>query len=122
MHRQEPLRLTGGLEAAHLAFALSGGLVRVLCPVVFTLATVMCHAGQQFGGSVAFELIRDQRAGNIALLLQELSEKALGRLLIAPALEQDVQDLPVLVHGPEQVLGLPPILRKTSSICQRSPG
>ena len=41
MSREESLRMTGGLEPAHLALSLSGRLMRDFSPVVRVLARVV---------------------------------------------------------------------------------
>ena len=40
---------------------------------------------------IRFQLIRDHHAGSPALPLQQLAQQPLGRLLVAPALDQNVQ-------------------------------
>ena len=43
----------------------------------------------------------------MCLLLQQLAEQALGRMLVAPALDEDVEHHPVLVHRPPEPVLLP---------------
>ena len=49
------------------------------------------------GRSVAAELVSDQHARRSPLFLRELAEQAFGDLLVAPALDEDIEDkaLPV---------------------------
>ena len=52
-----------------------------------------------FGCAVAGEFVRDHHTRCYALLLKQLSQQAFGRFGIAPALNQDVEYGPVLIHG-----------------------
>ena len=49
--------------------------------------------------AVAGKLVGDHDTGWPHLLLQQLAQQPLGRLLVAPALDQDVEHDPGLVHG-----------------------
>jgi hypothetical protein len=62
MGRQETLRMTGRFEPPHLSLLSPGWLMRYLGAVVDSLVLPMLKAGHdlRFGGSVAFEFIRDQ--------------------------------------------------------------
>src|SRR3954447_8155156 len=53
-------------------------------------------------GTVAGELVRDQDTRGSALLLEQLAEQTFGGLLVAPALNQDVEHDPILVDRPPQ--------------------
>ena len=55
--------------------------------------------------AVAGELVGDHNAWRPHLLLQQLAQQPLGRLLVAAALEQNIEHDPGLVHGaPQPVL------------------
>jgi len=57
-----------------------------------------------FCGIVARQLVRDHDPRRTALLPQQLAQQTLGGLLVTPALDEDVQHDPVLVHSaPEPV-------------------
>src|SRR4051812_43574164 len=57
------------------------------------------------GGCVATQLVGDQHTRRSPLLLQQLAQQALGRLLVAPALNQDIENEALLVDGaPEPML------------------
>ena len=58
------------------------------------------------GGSVALELVRDDHAGHILQPFEQFFEKLLGRLFVAPALHQNVEDMVVLIHGSPQGMAL----------------
>jgi hypothetical protein len=53
---------------------------------------------------IASELIGDQHPRRRALPLEEFAEEPLGGLSVAPALDEDVEDVAVLVDGPPQIL------------------
>ena len=101
--------MRGGLEPAHLPFALSRWLMRHLRSIVLVLSDAV-HYGWRHGAvrcRVATQLVRDQTVGQPALSLQHLAEESNSRSPIAPRLDQDVQDVAVLVHGPPEVLASP---------------
>src|SRR3954470_11602318 len=54
------------------------------------------------GGAIAGELVRNQDTRGSALLFQQLAEQALGGLLVAPALDQDVETDPTLANSPPE--------------------
>src|SRR3954452_14534462 len=53
-------------------------------------------------GPVARQLVCDHNTGRAHLLLQKLAKQTLGGLLVAPALDQNVEHDPILVHGPPE--------------------
>ena len=114
VHREKPLRVRGGLEAAHLTFPLPGRLVRDFGPVV----RVPVRAA---GRGVAAECVGDQSSRDTALAFQQLAEEAEGRPPIAPGLHEDVDRVAIPVYGTPQILLPPLILTNTSSRCQVSP-
>ena len=57
------------------------------------------------GGGVAFQLVGDQHTRRSSLLLQQLAEQAFGGLLVAPALDEDIENKALLVdRAPEPML------------------
>ena len=106
VHRREPLELPGGLEAAHLPFALSCRFVRDLGSVVGVRVRALDDRGHHraAGGSKAGQLVGDQPSRGTALPLQQRAEEADGRAAIPPRLDEDVDHVAVFVHGPPQVL------------------
>src|SRR4051812_24417794 len=54
------------------------------------------------GGAVAGQLVRDHDTRGPHLPLQQLAKQPLGGLLVAPALDQDVEHDPILVDGPPE--------------------
>src|SRR5215210_4182699 len=55
---------------------------------------------------VAGELVRDHHTRHAGLALQQLAKQALGGLLVAPALDENVEHEAILVDGPPE-----PVLR-----------
>ena len=64
----------------------------------------MLNAGHDlsFGCAVAGKLVGDHDAGRPPMLSQQLAQQPLGGLLVASALDQDVEDDAGLVHGSPQ--------------------
>ena len=57
------------------------------------------------GRGVAFQLVGDQHTRRSSLLLQQFAQQAFGCLLVAPALDQDIENRARLVdRAPEPVL------------------
>ena len=106
VHREKPLRLGSGFEAAHLTLPLAGRLMRDFCSIVFVLPGTVDH-GRHHGAvrrRVAAQLVGDESSRLAALSFQQLAEEPNRRPPIAPRLYQDVDHVPVLVDGPPQVL------------------
>src|SRR5262245_24966422 len=82
--------------------------MRVLRAVVKIPMLAMFHAREDLalGRAVALELIRDEHPWPVLQPLEQLAEKLLRRLLIAPALHQNIEDVIVLIHGAPQVMAL----------------
>ena len=102
---EEALGLAGGFELLHLPLSSACRLVRILRSVVQSLVLAMLNAGHDvpLRGAVAGELISDHDAWRSHLLLQQLAQQPLGRLLVASAL--DVEHDTGLVHrSPQPVL------------------
>src|SRR6201995_165444 len=81
--------------------------MRILCPVVEALMLPVLNAGYNLplGGAIAAQLVGDQHTGRSQVLLEQLAEQALGGLLVATALHEDVENEPLLVdRAPEPML------------------
>ena len=110
VYREKPLHVGSGFEPAHLALPLPGRLVGDFCPIVRVLVRAVDH-GRHHGAAsrwVTAQLVGDQSSRDTALPFQQLPEESDGRPPIAPRLDEDVNDIAVLVHGPPQIL-LPPV-------------
>ena len=69
------------------------GLVRILRSVVESLVLAMLNAGHDLPlcRAVARKLVGDHDTGRLHLPLQQFAQQPLGRLLVASALDQDVE-------------------------------
>src|SRR4029450_2126781 len=81
----------------------------VLTAVVEIATLAMLHPGQDvpFGRAVALQLIRNDHARDIPQALEQLAKELLGRVLVAAALHQNVEDVILLVDSAPQVMALP---------------
>jgi hypothetical protein len=69
------------------------------------LAVLDARHDLAFGCGVAFQLVGDQHARRSSLPLQQLAQQPYGRLLVTPALNQDIENKALLVdRAPEPVL------------------
>lgn len=83
--------------------------MRILGVVVQALMLSVFDAWEQFsfGRSIAFEFVGHDDARREAGRLEQFAEELLRRLLVAVALQQDIEDLTVGIHGPPEVILLP---------------
>ena len=121
---KKPLYMSQRFEAAHVSFALTGGLVGHFGTIVGVLGRAVLDRGEggPVGRSIAAEFISDQSIGDVPQPLQQLAKKALSRICIAAFLHENIQDLPILVYGPPQIIACTLIRMKSSSRYQVSPG
>ena len=106
MYGREALQMGSRLEAAHLALALSGPLMRDLGTVVRVPIGAVDHGRHHRAACcrVAAEPVRDQPTWDIPLALEELPEESGGCAPIPSRLHEDVDDVAVFVHGAPQIL------------------
>ena len=81
----------------------------VLTPVIEIATLAVFDPGQDLAlrRAVALQLIRDDDPRDIPQALEQLAKELLRRVLIAPALDQDIEDVVVLVDSTPQVMALP---------------
>ena len=93
--------MAGRLEATHRSFTLTRRLMGVLSAVVEAFVLAMLHAGHDLlvRCLVAAQLVGDQHARHILTAFEQLAEELLGGRLVAPALDQDIQHVAVLIDG-----------------------
>jgi hypothetical protein len=106
MNGQKPLHLPRRFEPLHDPLS-SRWLVGILRPVVEALVLAVLDAGHDLplGRGIALQLVGDQHARRPSLLLQQFAQQALGRLLVAPALNEDIENKALLIdRAPEPVL------------------
>src|SRR5438477_7763153 len=104
---EETLRLAGRFELLHLPLSSARRLVRVFRSVVQSLVLAMLNAGHYLSlrRTVAGKLVGDHDTGQPHLPLQQLAQQPLGGLLVASALDQNVEHDTGLVHGsPKPIL------------------
>ncbi len=102
------MRLTGGFEPAHLTLLLTGVLMGNFSPVVLVLTGSMLHRRKDLAMScrIASELVGDEFPWRFALVFQGFAEEALSGSTISPVGDQDIDYVPILIHGPLQVATL----------------
>ena len=69
-------------------------VVQALMLAVFDIMNALA-----LGSRVAAQLIGDQHTMRLSLLLQQLAQQALGSLLVAPALDKDIENKALLING-----------------------
>src|SRR5207248_87576 len=109
MSGKEALNLPRRLEPLHDPLSSSGRLMGVFGPVIETFVLPMLDRGHDLplGSGVALQLVGDEHTRGSTLLLEELTEQALGGLLVAPALDQNIENEAVLVDGAPEPMLLP---------------
>ena len=72
----------------------------VFSPVIEALVLPVLDPGHDLplGGAIAAQLVSDQHTGRSQLRLEQLAEQALGGLLVATALHEDVENEPLMVN------------------------
>src|SRR5947207_8559629 len=107
MGGKEALHLPRRLEPLHDPLSSSGRLMGVFGPIIEVLVLPMLDPTHDLplGCGVALQLVGDEHTRCSTLLLEEPAEQAFGGLLVAPALDQNIENEAVLVDGtPEPVL------------------
>src|SRR5262245_54217972 len=109
IRRQKTLRMPGRFEPLHVVLALARRSMRILAAVVEIATLPVCHTGQYLTlrRTVAFELIRNDHPRHIGEAFEQLAKEFLCILLVAPTLDENVQDVVVLIHRTPQVMTLP---------------
>lgn len=104
--RQESLGLAGRFESAHLPLSLAGRLMRDFGAIVGVASSVMTN-GRQEGSkrsSIAFEFVGHDSKRLFPLAAHQSLKEPLGGALIPAWLNQDVNHVAVLIHGPPKIL------------------
>src|SRR5262245_46278273 len=106
--RQKTLGMPGRFEPLHAPLALTRRPMRIFTSVIEIATLTMFDPRQNLAlrGAVAFQLIRDDHPGDILTTFEQLAEKLLRGLFVAPALHQNIENIVVLVHRPPQVMPL----------------
>ena len=110
MNGEEALDVSERFKPPHVAFPLAGGLMGDFGPVVGILCGAVVDRGE--GGplrrAVAPEFIGDQAIGDVPQPLQQFPKEPFGRPGTPAFLHENIECLPVLIHGPPQVVAFPP--------------
>jgi hypothetical protein len=106
--REEPLGLDRGLEPLPAALPLAGGLVRVLCAIVEIPGLLMFPPGDHLrrGSAIALQLVGGAHAWDVGQPFEQLAKELLGRFLVPPPLDQDIQDIALLIDRPPEIMML----------------
>jgi hypothetical protein len=106
---EDTLGVREWLKPLHAPFSLAGRLVGVFSPMVQIAVPPVFDARQDLplGSAVALQLIGDDPAWDARVSFEELAEKVLRGRLIAPALDKNIHDVAVLIHGLPQAAALP---------------
>src|SRR5436190_10469967 len=109
MGGKEALNLPRRLELLHDPLSSSGRFMGVFGPVIEALVLPMLDPGHDLplGSGVAPQLVGDEHTRGSTLLLEKLAEQALGGLLVAPTLDQNIENEAVLVDGTPEPMLLP---------------
>jgi len=104
MDGKKPLHLPRRLEPLNDPLSSSRWLVRILRPIIEALVLPMLDAGHDLplGRGVAAQLVGDQHTRRPPLLLQKLAQQAFSGSLVAPALDQDIENEALLVNRPPE--------------------
>jgi hypothetical protein len=80
--------------------------MRVLRTVVHRAVLPMFDTRQHrsHGGTVAFQLIGHHHPWYTRQPFERLTEKRLSRRFVPPALDENIEDVPVLIHRPPQIV------------------
>jgi hypothetical protein len=103
---KKALRMASRFEAAHRAFPLTWWLMGVLSPIVEPFVLAVLDAGEQFvfGSTIAGKFICNQHAPNILTAFEELSKELLRDRFVPSALNQNIQNMPLLVDRAPQIV------------------
>src|SRR5512134_1257616 len=106
--RQKTLGMTRRLKPLHAILALACGAMGVLAPIIEVATLAMLDSGQDLAlrRAVAFELIGDDDPWHVLEPFEQFAKELLGRLLIPPALDQDVEHVIVLIDGAPEIMAL----------------
>jgi hypothetical protein len=99
---EETLRVTRRLEPLHAPLPLACRLMRILRAMIERAMLPMFHPRENLPlrRAVALQCIRNDDTRNILAPFEELAEESLRRVLVAPMLHQNIEHVPVLIHGP----------------------
>jgi hypothetical protein len=99
---EEALRVTRRLEPLQAPLPLAGRLLRMLRAMIerAMLPRFPPRENRPLRRAVALQLIRHDDTRNLWAPFEELAEASLRRMRVAPTLPQNLEHVPVLIHGP----------------------
>ena len=105
VHAEEALGGASRFEALHLALSSTHDLMGILRSVVRPQAAFVMTAETEMleGRGVGSRLVGDDQRRLEAVALQQLAHQLHGRVPVAPALDQHVEDLAFVVDGSPEV-------------------
>ena len=117
MSGEKALCLRYRFEPLHLPLSSPGRLMRNLYSVVQISALPVLDLRQDvpFGGSVTFQFVGHEHTGRLSAATEQLPKETLGRFRVAVLLHQDIQDYPVLIDGPPEIMDFAPDPDKQAS-------
>ena len=101
MEAEKTLRRSGRLETLHLALAPPHDLMGILSAIVLSEPLLMRtnQAKVAERRAIGAQLVGHQKFRHKALLLEKLAQQPEGCALVAPALNQYVQDFALVIDG-----------------------
>ena len=72
--------------------------------IALVLAVLDARQDLPSGGPITHELVSDRHARHVLEPLEQPTEELPGRCFVSPALHEDVEHMPVLIHSPPQVV------------------
>jgi hypothetical protein len=105
---EEALGLPWGLEPWQAPFTLARGLVGVFRPMVQVpvLPVLDPREPLPLRGPIAFQPIGDDDSRDVLTPFEPLPKELRGSCLVAAALHENIEPIPVLIHRPPQVMSL----------------
>jgi hypothetical protein len=107
--RKKALGMTRGFKPLQASLPLAGRLVGIFRAVIEVHVLAVLHARQNLllGCAIALQLVGNDHSRHVPAPFEELAEELLGRMLVPPALHQDIEHSPVLIHGLPEIMALP---------------
>ena len=101
MEAEKTLRRSGRLETLHLALAPPHDLMGILSAIVLSEPLLMRtnQAKVAERRAIGAQLVGHQKFRHKALLLEQFAQQPEGCALVAPALNQYVQDFALVIDG-----------------------
>jgi hypothetical protein len=106
---QEPLRVVGRREAAHLTFALSRGLMGPFGAIVRVSRRIMGDQRHEvpMGDTVAAQLVGHEPHRFLSLTVQQAAKESPRCPRVPTGLYEEVDQVTILIHRAPEILALP---------------